>query len=544
MMTTIAVQTDAPVAERDNFRRFLWVCLALAAVKLAIQVVGNAVAQHMGYGIFRDEMYYLMCGRRLAFGYVDQPPMVALQARLTEILFGYNHMATLRLISGIAGAAKVFLTGALVWAIGRATGTGSRRFAAALAMLGVIGAGVYMGIDSYMSMNSFDPVFWMTCALALIRIATVYETPGSERLVRFWWIVLGVSAGLGLENKASEVFFLVAVLIALLLSPQRKMLASRWFGVSVLVIVALGLPNLLWQIHYHFPTLEWLVDVSHTDKDVKLPPLQFLNAQFMMLTPWTIVLWLSGVIWLLVSKAAKPLRFLGVLYLVFLPMMMALHAKDYYLAPIYPVYFAAGAVWRLPVNRRGGFRNGLAAAYAVLLVLGTLLILPLSMPVLTPQKFLAFTKALRFQPKDSENHAATILPAFYADRFGWQEMVEQVGRIYNSLPPDERAVTGIFAGNYGQASAINVLGAKYGLPVAISGHQNYWLWGWHGYTGQEMIIITEATPAEMLQVYASCTVVGVRDNPLAMPWERGPIYLCHGRKTSYAADWKDQKYYH
>jgi len=544
MMTTVAVQTDAPVTERDSFRRFVWICLALAGVKLAIQVAGNAVAQHMGYGIFRDEMYYLMCGRRLAFGYVDQPPMVALQARLTEILFGYDHMATLRLISGIAGAAKVFLTGALVWAIGLAIGTGSRRFAAALAMLGVIGAGVYMGIDSYLSMNSFDPVIWMTCTLALIRIATVYETPGSERLVRFWWIVLGVSAGLGLENKASEVFYLVPVLIALLLSPQRKMLASRWFGVSVLVIVALGLPNLLWQIHYHFPTLEWLVDVSHTDKDVKLPPLQFLNAQFMMLTPWTIVLWLSGVIWLLVSKAAKPLRFLGVLYLVFLPMMMALHAKDYYLAPIYPVYFAAGAVWRLPANRRSGFRNGLAGVYAVLLVLGTLLILPLSMPVLTPQRFLAFTKALHFQPKDSENHAATILPQFYADRFGWQEMVEKVGRIYNSLPPEERAVTGIFAGNYGQASAINVLGAKYGLPVAISGHQNYWLWGWHGYTGQEMIIITEATPAEMAQYYASCNVADVRDNPLAMPWEKGPIYLCHGRITSYAADWKDEKYYH
>ncbi len=446
------------------------------------------------------------------------------------MLFGFHHMATLRLISGIAGAAKVFLTGALVWAIGLAVGTGSKRFAAALAMLGVIGAGVYLGIDSYLSMNSFDPVFWMTCALALIRIATVYETPGSERIVRFWWIVLGVSAGLGLENKASEVFFLVAVLIALLLTPQRKMLASRWFALSLAIIVALGLPNLLWQIHYHFPTLEWLVAVSHSDKDVKLTPVHFLWAQVMMLSPWTIFLWLPGVIWLLVSKAARPLRFLGVLYLIFLPMMMALHAKDYYLAPIYPLYFAAGAVWRLPANRRSAVRTWLAGVYAVVLVAGTALILPLSMPILSPQGFLAYTKALHFAPKDSENHAATILPQFYADRFGWQEMVQQVRQIYNSLPPEERAVTGIFAGNYGQASAINILGAQYGLPVAISGHQNYWLWGWHGYTGQEMIVVTEASPAEMAEAYASCKVAAVRDNPLAMPWERGPIYLCHGRK--------------
>src|SRR6202050_2313850 len=280
-MDTLTMSSVTSAEQQQSFRRFVGICLVMAAVKLAIQIVGNIVAQRVGYGIFRDEMYYLMCGRHLAFGYVDQPPMVALQARLTEILFGFDRMATLRLISGIAGAAKVFLTGAVVWAMGSAVGTGSRRTAAALAMLGVVAGGVYLGIDSYLSMNSFDPVFWMTCTLALIRIATVYETPGAERVVRFWWIVMGVSAGLGLENKASELFFLVAVLIALLLSPQRKMLANRWFGGCVAIIVALALPNLLWQIHYHFPTLEWLVAVSHSDKDVKLPPLQFLIAQVM-----------------------------------------------------------------------------------------------------------------------------------------------------------------------------------------------------------------------------------------------------------------------
>jgi hypothetical protein len=123
-------------------------------------------------------------------------------------------------------------------------------------------------------------------------------------------------------------------------------------------------------------------------------------------------------------------------------------------------------------------------------------------------------------------------------------MVEKVARIYNSLPPQERAVTGIFTGNYGEASAINLFGPKYGLPVAISGHQTYWLWGPHGYTGQEMIVINGATPAEMKEYYASCTVAGVNDNPLAMPWERNNIYLCHGRKATYEADWKDLKHYY
>jgi hypothetical protein len=538
------MHTAVSAEQRESFRRFFWICLAMATVKLAIQMAGNILAQRAGYGIFRDEMYYLICGRHLAFGYVDQPPMVALQARLTDILFGYDHMWSLRLISGIAGAVKVFLTGALVWAMGSAAGSGSRRAAAVLAMLGVTVAGVYLGIDSYLSMNSLEPVFWMLCALALIRITQAETLPNAERAVRHWWIVLGVSAGLGLENKANEVFFLVAVLIALLLTPQRRILASRWFGVAVAIMVALALPNLLWQIHNHWPTLEWLIGISKSNKDVKLPPLRFLRGQMIMLTPWTVFLWVSGVIWLLVSKTARPFRFLGVLYLVYLPMMMLMHAKDYYLAPVYPIYFAAGAMCWLPRHKQGVTRNVLVGAYGLLLLVGFALTIPFSIPVLSPRRFVAWSKTMHFKPADSENHDATILPQFYADRFGWHEMVEKVAAIYNSLPPDERAITGIYTGNYGEASAINLFGPQYGLPVAISGHQSYWLWGPHGYTGQETIIINGATLAEMNKVYASCVVADQLNNPLSMPWEKGPIFLCHGRKSSYTADWKDFKYYY
>src|ERR1700729_2950339 len=171
---------------QSDLRSILLLSAGFAVLKLAIQIVGNILAQHAGYGIFRDELYYLVCGRHLAFGYVDQPPLVALQARLSETLFGHDTMWSLRLISGLAGAAKVFLTGVLCWALG-----GGRR-AAALAMLGVLAGGVYLGIDGFLSMNSFDPVFWMLCVLALIRI--VESNSSSE--VRNWWIVLGVSAGL------------------------------------------------------------------------------------------------------------------------------------------------------------------------------------------------------------------------------------------------------------------------------------------------------------------------------------------------------------
>jgi len=537
-MNTATAPSIVPAARREEFRSFVWICCAMAALKLAIQIAGNVLAQHAGYGIFRDEMYYLICGHHLAFGYVDQPPMVALQARLTELLFGYDHMWSLRLFSALAGAVKVFLTGAIVWAMG-----GSRR-AAILAMLGVTVAGVYLGIDSFLSMNSFEPVFWMTCALALIRIVQAEAEPDRGRVVRSWWIILGISAGLGLENKDNEVFFLVAVLIALLLTPQRRILASRWFAVGVGLIVVLALPNLLWQIHYHFPTLEWLVDVSKSNKDVKLPPLQFLIGQVMMLTPWTVPLWLSGVIWLLVSRSARPFRFFGVLYIVFLAMMMALHAKDYYLAPIYPIYFAAGAICWLPVAKASLLRSVRAGGYALLLVVGFVLTVSFSIPVLPPQQLLAWMKSMHYAPKDSENHAATILPQFYADRFGWHEMVEKTAHVYNSLPSQERAITGIYADNYGEASAINLFGRAHGLPVAISGHQSYWLWGPHGYSEQEAIMITDASPARLKRYFASCSEEAVLNNPLSMPWEKKPIYLCRGGIHSFAADWKDLKHYY
>ncbi len=354
------METRQPTTLQTDLRSVLWLCVGFAALKLAIQIVGNVLAQHAGYGIFRDELYYLVCGRRLAFGYVDQPPLTALQARVSEMLFGHDTMWSLRLISGMAGAAKVFLTGLLAWVLG-----GGRR-AAALAMLGVVAGAVYLGIDGYMSMNSFDPVFWMLCALALIRIVS----SSSQTEVRNWWIVFGLSAGLAFENKDSIAFFLIAMLVALLLTPQRRILANRWFVVAVALIVLLAMPNLLWQIGNHFPTLEWLHDVAESDKDVKLPPVQFFLAQIVTLTPHSVLLWGTGVLWLLFGKATRSYRFLGVFYLIFLALMMALHAKDYYLVPAYPVFFAAGAVAWFSWAKKIAWRNALIGAYAVIVVVG------------------------------------------------------------------------------------------------------------------------------------------------------------------------------
>jgi hypothetical protein len=529
--------SPAVESERDSLHAFWGLGLLFGFIKVAIQVIANIVSQHVGYGIFRDEMYYLICGQRLAFGYVDQPPMVALQARLTQVLFGFDHMWSLRLLSGLAGGAKVFLTALLVRALG-----GSRA-AAAVAMFAVMCVPVYLSIDGFLSMNSFEPVFWMTAMLALVELARRREPALSARAVLVWWVVLGVSAGLGLENKHTEVFYLVCLLGAMLVTPARRLLRTRGCALGVSLIVLLALPNFLWQVAHHFPTWEWLETVQHSEKDIHLPPVKLFLGQVLMLGPWNALLWISGLIWLLVAGRAREWRFAGVAYLLFLAWMMRMHAKDYYLAPAYPVLFAAGAVaWvRWPESSR--VRTAMVWSYVGLVLVGTVVIAPYALPVLAPRRFLAYENAIGFHPDDVEKHDATLLPQFYADRFGWTELLDKVSAVYDALPVEERARTGIFAVNYGEASALNLFGPQMGLPVAISGHQNYWLWGPHGYSGEEMILVVQDSPAHLNQYYHSCTLMARRTEPLAMPWERGPIYLCKGRKVPIFADWDEFKGY-
>ncbi len=437
------------------------------------------------------------------------------------------------MISALAGAASVFLTGLLCWALG------GRRPAQGLAMLCVLLAPVYLGLDSYLSMNSWEPVFWMSCLLALVLVLR----GASGRL----WLCFGLAAGLGLLNKPSMTFFLLALLAAVLCTPARRILATRWAAAGVVLLVLVALPNLLWQIHNHWPTLEFLRDGQLRNKNIRLGPFAFLLTQWRDLNPLAAFVWIAGLVWLLRDPLAKPWRWIGIAFLLFLAGMMALHAKDYYVTPIYPVLFAAGGiVW----ERRFAARRRVVAervfAFPVFqgtLIASALLILPLSLPVLRPAQWLAYTRATHLygQNTNSENEPSGPLPQFFGDRFGWQEEADAVTRIYRSLSPADQKKAGIFCSNYGEASAIDFL--TRGLPVAISGHNNYFLWGPRGDTGELMIVVSGATPEEMRENYQSVEIAGRMGTDYSLPFEHRNIYLARGRKTTYAADWPDMKNY-
>jgi hypothetical protein len=518
-----------------TLRPALRLAAAFAAAKLLVTFALTLYTTHIGYGYFRDEFYYLACGHHLAWGFVDHGPIVALQARLGQLLFGDSIFA-IRILSAVAGAAMIFLTGLLAWAMG------GRRPAQALAMFGLICAPQFIGTDGYLSMNSFEPVFWMTCALALLLMLNGH----SQKL---WWTIFGLSAGVGLLNKPSMTFFLIALGLGLLLTPQRRVLFTRWAALGIALLILLALPNVLWQIHNHWPTLEFLHNGVKEHKNIILNPLQFTLAQFNNMQPMNALLWVTGIIALLRAKSIHHTRWLGLTYLIFFTLMCALRAKDYYLAAIYPALFAAGAIaWEHRFAARPSVRQNRIIAFPVfeaILLLITLIILPMASPVLRPDAWVRYTTALHLRGDKLETASTGPLPQFYADRFGWDELTHAVVSTYQSLPPDQQREACILTTNYGEAGAIDLLGKKLdpSLPPAIANQNSYWMWGTHGCTWQTVIFFSDATLAEMTARYDSVQIIAHLNNPYAMPFEHKTLYLCHRRKPSMPIDWNDWKSY-
>ena len=518
-MSTVVVRPRDP-----ELQAAVNLAAAFATFTFLFHWAANLYQAHIGWGYFRDEFYYLMCGRLLAWGYVDHGPLVAVQARLAETLFGRS-LAAIRALSALGGTGRVLLTGLLAWSMG------GKRAAQALAMLAVSIAPLYLVLDGFLSMNSWESVFWMTCVLALI----LMERGGSERL----WLWFGVSAGLGLLNKPSMTFFLAALLAELLLSPQRKLLWSRWAIAGIGVMLLLTLPNLLWQAEHHWPTIEFLRSNQTVHAGDRPGPLGLLKSQWLGLHPLGVLVWFPGLVWLL---RGKTWRWLGLTYLIFFAVMMLLHSKDYYPTPIYPLLFAAGGIaWESRLAPTARLRLiGFPVLEGALLLTGILL-LPISTPLMRPAQWVAYADRLHLREKTGNDAVDGPMPQYLADRFGWQEEVDIVTHAVASLSPEDRANARILCSNYGEAAALKFLGRH--LPPVISGHNNYWIWGPEGATGDVMIVINEASLEEMRKVYQEVQVIGRRSNPYSMAHERHNIYLARGRKKNLSGDWAELKHY-
>jgi 4-amino-4-deoxy-L-arabinose transferase-like glycosyltransferase len=430
----------------------------------------------------------------------------------------------------LAGASRVILIAAL------AREFGAKRFGILLAAALAITPGVWWVIDHQFGMNCLDPLFWGGTAYAIVRLIKTGDPK--------WWIVFGVVAGVGLQSKYAIAIFAAALIAGLLLTRQRRVLFTPWLIAGGAVALLIFLPNLVWNINHHWPFLELMRNVRVTGKDVVLPPGAFLFQQIMMMNPASFPFWFGGLLFLFFSRDAKSFRALGWSFVITIAFFLITHGKDYYSAPAYVLVLPAGAVaaerlFELITSR--ALLAVLRPACFLWLALGVVWLLPLVLPVLPLETFLRYQSYLPFElPKTETSFKGAALPQYYADELPWPDMVAAVARVYHSLTPEEQAKTAIFGSNYGQAASIDFFGPQYGLPKAVSGHQNYFLWGPRNYTG-ELVIVLGDTFEGLSDDCESVTVGATLNNPYAFHYENRPVLLCRGLKWDLQQNWSRVK---
>jgi hypothetical protein len=501
---------------RESKHSSTYLLLALALGKLLIQFAG---INH--YGFFRDELYYMACGEHLAWGYVDQPPLIALIAWIVRHSSGYTLFA-LRLRPAIIGAAVVYLTGRLTRDLGGGL------FAQFLAATAILLAPAYLAFDSFFSMNAFEPLFWLLCAWIAIRIVK----GASPKL----WLAFGAVAGIGLENKHSMLVFGFALVVGLLLSGQAHLFRSKWIWIGGAIALAIFLPNLIWEARHGWPQIQ-VVRNAQEFKNVQISPAQFLFEQVLFLQPLALPIWLAGLIWYFALPEGKRFRFLGWAYIVVMAIFIGFDGKSYYALPVYPILMAAGGA-ALEKLFAAPKRRWLTVAYPALLVIVGILTIPFGVPVLPVDTFLKYSDLLPYaHAVKTERDATADLPQLYADMFGWENMAEQIGRVYHDLPPAEQQDCAILAGNYGEAGAIDHYGPSLGLPKAISGHNSYYDWGPRSYTGSCVILFGERAD-QYKDYFGESNLVATITDPYVGVAERNVhVYVCRKPSAPLATLW-------
>jgi hypothetical protein len=497
------------------------IVLYLASVRIILYFIAGP-----NYGYFRDELYYLACGEHPAWGYVDQPPLIAWIAWFLQHTIGTSIWA-LRLLPALAGAATVILAGTL------ARELGGRRWAMFLASLAALAAPILLAFSHLFTMNAFDPPLWTAIAWLIVRIVKTWN----EHL----WLAVGTLAGITILNKYGVVFWISGLVVGILLTRLRRCLRHRWFWIGGALATAIALPNFLWQWRHEFPFLQLMHNVRQSGRDISLPLFPYLKAQAEMLGYVAAILVIFALLFFF-SKQGRLFRPLGWAFLVFLVEMIVLRGKMYYLAAVYPVMFAAGAVWlESATERKLWVWVKPALALGIIAVSG--IYAPTILPILSVPTFLAYEKKMGIEQQKFENQPQGVLPQLYADMFGWQEVAQTVAAYYRTLSPEEQRKTAIFANNYGDAGAIDFFGPRYGLPKSIGNHQNYWIWGPRQYTGESIIVLGDGDERNMQTKCASYSIIGSTKHPLSRPDEWLPIYHCRGFKWSLQEFWPYNKHW-
>jgi hypothetical protein len=392
-----------------------------------------------------------------------------------------------------------------------------------LAALAVLIAPVWLGAQNNLCLPASEPVWWGLCAYFLIRIIKT----GNTRL----WIWFGLIAGIGLLNKPSMLFLCATITIGLLLTPQRRYLFDRWAVIGGLAALVVASPYILWQIPHGWATIEFLAGMKRMVTD-QVPSSVFIVGQVFYLHPLNFPIWLGGLGWFLIAKEARAFRVFGWAYLFILAFLLVTKSKIYYLAPVYTFLLAGGAV---AIER---FINGrrlawLKAALPAVLVAGGVAIAPVVLPVLSINKTDAYITAAT---GGLLKNAWEVTSTFHDER-GWENQAKVVAEVFHRLSPEEQADCIVFAGNFGEAGAIDFYGPALGLPPVTAIHQNYYFWGPPAQSGN-LVIFVGVERNRLDRNFGDVQQAATINSPEAVPHEQSvPVYICRKPSVTLKEAW-------
>lgn len=513
-MSSQAELRPSPSAIHKEPQRSPWLSDTAVLIYVGLATVIVHLITGRQYGFHRDELATLEDAHHLAWGYVAYPPVTPVFGRLALILFGTS-LTGFRFFAAIAEAVAVVLTGLMARELGGRRGS---QLIAALAAIPFCLAG-----GALMQYVSFDYLAWVATAYFTIKLLRS-ENPR-------WWIAIGASIGFGLMSKYSIVFF-VAGLLVVVLTDARRYFRSKWFWYGVAMAIVIFLPNVIWQAQHGFITLEFLKHIHA--RDIRIGRTQnFLPEQrnFLLLA---FPLFLAGMYFYLIAPAGKRFRAVGWMFIVPLVLFVIAKGRSYYLAAAYPMTFAAGSVWGeqwLATMKRGWANTVRVATWAALLcdvVIVGAIVLPIG------------KVNSRWWNFAVQNNGDLV------EEIGWPELVQTVAQIRDSLPEQERAHVGILAGNYGEAGAINLYGAQYGLPRAISGINSFWYEG-YGDPPPQTLIVVGLSQDFREKHFSSCRLAAHTWNQYGVLNEETrdhpDMFVCEELRQNWPEFWKGFRYY-
>jgi len=489
-----------------------WLLIALALCLTALHILTNGQ-----YGFHRDELAAVDDARYLAWGYVAYPPVTPLLARLSLELFGPS-LRGARLFPALAQAVSVILTGLM------ARELGGNRFAQVTAALAVAIAPVSLASATLLQYVAFDYMWWVATAFLVIRLLRS-EDP---RL----WLAIGAAIGLGMLTKYSMVFLVAGLVIGVLATDARKYLKSKWLWAGIGLSLLIFLPNLIWQIRHDFISLDFLRHIHARDVRIGRTDGFWIDQLTITTCPVTVPLWITGLFSLFVVPEFRRYRPITWMFIVPFALFVIAKGRGYYMAPAYPMLLAVGAV----IEKR--WVQGLSPGWSRLVRAGTLAVLAIGGVVVA-------AVALPVAPVGSAWWEKANMRDF-REEIGWPELVAEVARIRDSLPVEERGRTGILATNYGEAGAINLYGATFGLPGAISGVNSYWLRG-YGDPPPEALIVLGLSSERANDLFESCELAGHVTNRYDIrneeTLEHPDIFVCSRPRNPWPEFWNKFRHF-